>query len=279
MFRVQTMTRQDSAFAVQITDKMNWGMVEEDFEFALKLEPEGCFVLFDDQERVGIATTVSFDNLGWFGNLIVEEGHRRKGAGSLLVRYSVDYLRSRGVQTVGLYAYVDKVDFYRRLGFEYDSEFTVLRGKGFSSTKREEVVEATSKNMQQVIDCDALCFGASRRKVLEPVLSDPGNVGYMYMDGKRMLGYAWAKVYDGVADLGPLVCPKGHGDVAIGLLEAVLHRLKDAEISLCLPKKEKSVLSRLTENGFVESFPVTRMFLNPGTVSDCLYVAESLERG
>jgi GNAT superfamily N-acetyltransferase len=273
------MTRQDSAFAVQITDQMNWGMVEEDFEFALKLEPEGCFVLFDDQERVGIATTVSFGNMGWFGNLIVEEGHRRKGAGSLLVRHSVDYLRSRGVQTVGLYAYVDKVDFYRRLSFEYDSEFTVLRGKGFSSAKREDVVEASSKNTQQVIDCDALCFGASRRKVLEPMLNDSGNVGYMYMDGKRMLGCAWAKVYDGIADLGPLVCPKGHSDVAIGLLEAVLHRLKDAEVSLCLPKKEKSVLSRLMENGFVESFPVTRMFLNPGTVNDCVYVAESLERG
>ncbi len=279
MFSIKTMTRQDFPFAVQITDQMNWGMVEEDFEFMMKLEPEGCFVLLDDRERVGIATTVSFGKKGWFGNLIIAESHRKKGAGSSLVRHSVDYLRGRGVETVGLYAYVNKVNFYRRLGFEYDLEFTVLKGKGFSSAKREGVVEARKEDMRQIIDYDGLCFGASRSKVLEPILSDSGNVGYVYMEENRMRGYALAKVYDGIADLGPLVCPRGRSDLAISLLEAVLHRLTDAEVSLCLPKKEKSVISRLMENGFVESFPVASMFLNPGTVNDCVYVAESLERG
>jgi predicted N-acetyltransferase YhbS len=279
MFSIKTMTRQDSPFAVQITDQMNWGMVKEDFEFMMKLEPEGCFVLLDDRERVGIATTVSFGKKGWFGNLIIAESHRKKGAGSSLVRHSVDYLGGRGVETVGLYAYVNKVNFYRRLGFEYDLEFTVLKGKGFSSAKQEGVIEARKEDMRQIIDYDGLCFGASRSKVLEPLLSDSGNVGYVYMEGNRMRGYALAKVYDGTADLGPLVCPRGRSDLAISLLEAVLHRLTDAEVSLCLPKKEKSVISRLMENGFVESFPVVSMFLNPGTVNDCVYVAESLERG
>lgn len=279
MFSVKTMTRQDFSFAVQITDKMSWGMVEDDFEFITKLEPEGCFVLFDNQERIGMATTVSFGKMGWFGNLIVAKSERNKGAGSLLVQHSVDYLKSRGVQTVGLYAYVDKVNFYRRLGFQYDREFSVLQGRGFSAEKRQGIVETRRKDLQQIIDYDSLCFGASRRKVLEPILGDLRNVGYMCIEKKGMLGYALAKVYDGIADLGPLVCPKGRSDLAINLLEAVLHRLKDARVSLCLPRKEKSVLDMLVANGFVESFPLIRMFLNPRSMSDCVYVAESLERG
>jgi hypothetical protein len=36
----------------------------EDFEFAAKLEPEGCFVLFHGSERAGIATCVSFEKIG-----------------------------------------------------------------------------------------------------------------------------------------------------------------------------------------------------------------------
>jgi ribosomal protein S18 acetylase RimI-like enzyme len=279
MFRVETMSKEDFPFAVQITDQMNWGMVEEDFEFTKKLEPEGCFVLFDNEERVGIATTVSFGKKGWFGNLIVAESHRKKGAGSLLVRHSVNYLESRGVLTVGLYAYVDKVDFYRRLGFEYDSEFTVLRGRGFSSAKRDGVVRVGGKDMQKVVDCDSLCFGSSRKKVLEPILRNSSNVVYMYTERNALLGYALAKVYNGIADLGPLGCPEGRSDSAISLLGAMLNRLKDVEVSLCLPRKEKSVLSWLMGNGFVKSFGVVRMFLHPETLNDCLYLAESLERG
>jgi len=279
MFTVKTMKRQDFPFAVRITDQMSWGMVENDFEFMMKLEPEGCFVLFDNHERVGIATTVSFSKIGWFGNLIVAENQRNKGAGSLLVKHSIDHLKSRGIQTVGLYAYADKVNFYRRLGFEYDSEFTVLKGKGFPSEKREGIVDVTGKNMQQIIDSDSLCFGASRGKVLEPILADSSNVGYMCVEKNRILGYALAKVYDGMADLGPLICQKGRSDIAISLLEAVLNRLKDATVSLCLPKKDKPLLNVLKANGFVESFPLMRMFLNPRPMSNCVYVAESLERG
>lgn len=279
MFTVRTMTQQDFPFAVKITDQMSWGMVENDFEFMMKLEPEGCFVLFDNHERVGIATTVSFSKIGWFGNLIVAENQRNKGAGTLLVKHSVEYLKNRGIETVGLYAYADKVNFYRRLGFEYDSEFTVLRGKGFSSEKRECVIEATGKDMQQIIDYDSLCFGASRSKVLEPILADSSNVGFMCMEKNRMLGYALAKVYDGIADLGPLIFQKGRSDLAISLLKAILDRLKDARVSLCLPKKDKPLLNVLKVNGFVESFPLMRMFLNPRPMIDCVYVAESLERG
>jgi len=279
MFAVKAMTRQDFPFAVRITDQMNWGMVESDFEFMMKLEPEGCFVLFDNHERVGIATTTSFGKIGWFGNLIVTESQRNKGAGSLLVKHSVDYLKGIGTETVGLYAYADKVDFYKRLGFEYDSEFAVLKGKGFSSQKREGTVHVTGKDMQKIIDYDSLCFGASRSKVLGPIMADSSNVGYICVDKNRMRGYALAKVYDGIADVGPLVSQKGRSDLAINLLKAVLDRLKDARVSLCLPKKDKPLLNMLEANGFVESFPLMRMFLNPRPISECVYVAESLERG
>jgi GNAT superfamily N-acetyltransferase len=279
MFHVKIMSEQDFPFAVQITDQMNWDMTEGDFKFMTNLEPEGCFVLLSDAERAGIATTVSFGKKGWFGNLIVEESYRRKGAGSLLVEHSVRYLKSKGVNTVGLFAYVDKVDFYRRLGFEYDSVFTILKGKSFSSATAECAVEPGGSKMQRIIDCDRFCFGASRKKVLEPMLNDPNEVSYICVDEGRVLGYALAKEYDDAASLGPLVCPRDRSDLAISLLEAVLNQLKSAEVSLCLSRKEESVVSWLMKHGFVESFHVARMFLHPSAVGNCVYVAESLERG
>lgn len=279
MLRVEIMSEQDFPFAVEITDRVNWGMIEEDFKFMVRLEPEGCFVLFSDQERIGIATTVSFGKKAWFGNLIVKESHRKKGAGSLLVEHSVDYLKSKGVETIGLYAYMNKINFYRRLGFEYDSEFVVLKGKGFPSATKESVALARKGNAQQIINLDKVCFNASRSKTLEPILGNPSNIGYVCAEDGKLIGYMLAKAYDGIADLGPAVCPKGRGDLAISLLGATIGRLGGAEITLCLPRNEKSLLQWLMEHGFVEDFAVARMFRGPARVGNCIYVAESLERG
>ena len=175
MFKIEKMTPDDFEFAVHITDTMNWKMTEDDFEFMLRLEPGGCFVLLDDSEKIGIATAISFGKVGWFGNLIVTETHRNKGAGSQLVRHAVKYLTSEKVETIGLYAYIDKIPFYRKHGFEYDSEFIVLKGKGFSSPVMANLREAKKENTQDIIDLDKACFGGSRKKLLRLVLRDSNN--------------------------------------------------------------------------------------------------------
>jgi hypothetical protein len=94
-----------------------------------------------------------------------------------------------------------------------------------------------------------------------------------------MIGYAATKVYEDMAEVGPLVCRKGRDDVAIALLEANLNKLNGLKVSLCMPKKESSIINVLIESGFAEDFRVARMFFKPQTVKDCVYVAESLERG
>jgi GNAT superfamily N-acetyltransferase len=279
MFIIKNMSIEDFEFAVRITDTMSWNLAEEDFEFMTKLEPEGCFVLLYNSERVGIVTTVSFGRVGWIGNLIVDESHRKKGAGSLLVKHAVKYLTDKNVETVGLYAYNDKVPFYRTLGFEYDSEFVVLKGKGFSSPAVGNLREARTEDIQKIINYDHSCFGVSRTKSLEPILLDQDNLCYMSIENARISGYAVAKAYGKTAELGPLVCRQGQNDIAINLLKATINRLKGSEVSMCLPKKESLILDMLMQSGFSENFRVARMFFGHPVVENCIYVAESLERG
>lgn len=279
MFKIRKMTPDDFKFAVHITDTMNWKMAQEDFEFMLKLEPQGCFVLLDDSEKIGIATTISFGKVGWFGNLIVTEAHRNKGAGSRLVKHAIKYLTNKKVETVGLYAYLDKISFYRKLGFEYESEFIVLKGKGFSSPAMVNLRRAKKENIQDIINLDKACFGASRKKILEPILLDPNNPSYMAIEDGQMLGYAASKPYEDTAELGPLVCKQGRSDIAINLLKANLKRLKRLDVYTCIPKRESAVLKMLMKSGFKESFRVARMLFKPPMIKDCIYVAESLERG
>jgi GNAT superfamily N-acetyltransferase len=276
-FQVKNMSRADFEFAVRITSLMSWGLAEQDFEFMMELEPKGCFVLLDGSNRVGIATTVNYGKLGWFGNLIVDESKRNRGAGTLLVKHALDYLREENVETVGLYAYMERIPFYRRLGFECDSEFTVLKGKGFSSPIGASVRRAEKQELADVITFDETCFGASRKRMLEPILMDPDNLCFVSMEDGQILGFAVAKVYRGIAELGPMACKEA--ETAFDLLSATLSALQGLEASVFVPKREKQIVSMLLESGFNESFGVERMFRGPCVTGECVYLAESLERG
>jgi GNAT superfamily N-acetyltransferase len=279
MFHVKTMSPEDFDFAVQITDTMNWNLTTADFEFMIELEPAGCFVLLENSKKIGLATTVSFGTIAWFGNLIVNENHRKRGAGSQLVKHSVEYLTHKHVKTVGLYAYMDRIPFYERLGFKRDSEFTVLTGKGFSLPVKSVAGKAEKQDLQEIIEFDRSCFSSSRRKLLEPIILDPDNLCCISAEAERMVGYVVAKVYRQMGEIGPLICQKGREDAAVNLLRSVLSRLEGYEVSMYVPNKESTILNSLKTLGFTESFRVARMFFGSPIAKGCICMAESLERG
>jgi hypothetical protein len=102
---------------------------------------------------------------------------------------------------------------------------------------------------------------------------------YFSANDKETLGYVAAKVYDEVAEIGPLVCRENNVDVAVSLLKTTLCKLGKREASICLPAAERALLETLSEAGFDLDFHVTRMFLGRAAAKSCIYVAESLERG
>jgi GNAT superfamily N-acetyltransferase len=279
MFHAEKMRTEDFPFAVQLANTMDWNMAEEDFEFMTKLEPDGCFVLWQAQEPVGVATCISYGKTGWFGNLAVKEEHRRKGAGTFLLKHALCYLRKKGVETVGLYAYPHLIGFYESFGFEPDADFLVLQGEAVSSATEGTLREAKKQDVPALIDFDSQCFGAYRKKLLEPILLNMSNLCYISNYEKEITGYVAAKVYYEMAEVGPLICQSNRVDAAVMLLKTILSRLKGLDVSIYVPKKEAALLDMLTKAGFKEDFRVARMFLGPAIAKNCIYTAESLERG
>jgi GNAT superfamily N-acetyltransferase len=279
VFHVEKMEADDFPFAVQLANTMNWNMTVADFEFMVNLEPQGCFVLFHGEERVGIATGVGFGKVGWFGNFIVKEDARGAGAGSLLIKSAIDYLKRKGAETIGLYAYPHLAKFYEGFGFEADIDFVVLKGKADVPATKEVLKAAKKRDVPALIDFDCKCFGANRKKLLEQILLKKGNLCYVSTENNEVTGYVAAKVYDKMAEVGPLICRANRVNSAMLLLESVLSRLSGLDVFMCIPEKEKELLTVLCEAGFEEYFRVVRMFLGPAVAGNCIYAAESLERG
>lgn len=279
MFSVRNMSRGDFAFAVSLTETMGWGLDEEDFEFMRRLEPKGCFVLLRNSERIGVVTTLCFNHVGWLGNLIVNDQYRKKGIGTMLATHAIAYLVDKGVKTIGLYSYMDKVSFYEKLGFKSDSKFVVLRGRGFASTNNPLLKRATKSNIRRIVEYDASCLGFSRVKLLKAILTNTDNLCYMCFENDELQGYGIAKVYNGTAEVGPLVCHQGRNQVAIEILNTIVNRLKDFEIFMCIAERQKKLVDILVGHGFRVGFPVTRMFRGEPIDKGFVYIAESLERG
>jgi ribosomal protein S18 acetylase RimI-like enzyme len=281
MFRAETMRTEDFPFAVQLANIMNWNMSSEDFEFMSKLEPQGCFILFRGAERLGIATSISYGQVGWFGNLIIKEEYREKGAGTFLVKHAIDYLKNEGVETIGLYAYPNLIEFYKNFGFKPNMDFLVFQGKSVSPvTERTlQLQKARKQDMPALMDLDYQCFGACRKKLLEPILLSRGNLCYVSTEDDEIIGYGAAKVYEDMAEVGPLVCRQDHVDVALALLQTILGKLRNLDIFICVPAAETALLELLSKAGFRENFRVARMFLGTAVAKNCTYIAESLERG
>jgi GNAT superfamily N-acetyltransferase len=279
MFQVKPMRADDFPFATKLANTMHWNMATEDFEFMTSLEPEGCFVVFQGSEHLGIATSISFGKVGWFGNLIVKENNRNKGAGSLLVKHAVNYLQSKGVKTIGLYAYTNLIGFYSNLGFERDEDFSVLHTEALSSLTAETLPKIGTRQIQAIAEFDSGCFGGNRKKLLESIILEKGNLSYYLAERDAVVGYVAAKVYEKMAELGPLTCREGHVDGAVSLLKTTLAKLTGLSVYAVLPKKETALASMLFSVGFKEDFCVSRMFLGQAVSKNCICMAESLERG
>jgi len=189
------------------------------------------------------------------------------------------YLKSKKVETVGLYAYMERIPFYKRLGFKPDLDFIVLKGTAFSSPLSKDVTQAEENDIKEIVEFDCAFLGESREKMIEPILSDPDNLCYISTENEKIVGYSVAKVFRGMAELGPLLCEKRRNSTAMALLKTTLNSLKGLEVSLFVPEKEDAILSMLTKNGFRQSFKVERMFHGPPVGLDWVYMAESLERG
>jgi GNAT superfamily N-acetyltransferase len=279
MFTAKTLPEADYPYAVNLANTMNWNMAIEDFEFMTSLEPDSCLLLLDDTKRVGIATCISYGKMGWFGNLIVEESYRNRGAGTALVTHAIKLLHAKGVETVGLYAYRHLAGFYANLGFKVDKDFAVLETKALQTIKADPLPIIGAKRLSEIISFDSEHFGGNRGKLLESVICTQGNIGFYVSENRSAVGYVAATIYESMAWLGPMICVASRYDIALVLIKAALSKMAGRNVYTVLPKTEDILLEAFSGFGFKEAFSVSRMFLGKAPAKNCIYLAESLERG
>ena len=120
-----------------------------------------------DGRPVGGVCCASFGATGWIGALGVLPRSRRHGVGELLTRAAIEWLQSRGAQTVLLYATDMGRPLYERLGFEFEATVTAWRGTA-GNTRADVDLRAVREDDRPALRAlDRAATGEDRAPVLD----------------------------------------------------------------------------------------------------------------
>lgn len=259
-YSIRLIKKTDFSQAVTLTNLMNWGFDVEDFSYMLKIEEKGCFVAVRDNNVIGLITSISFRHMGWIGNIIVEPNERMKGIGAALVTEALNYLKARGVKTVGLYAYKKVVPFYEKFGFRFNRDYSWLVCRNARWTDGS-FPRLSHINLPAVLEFDEKCFGASRKRLIETIYKSPQAVCGAVMRGNKPVTYLMAVKSSGSVEIGPWVCEPDEDDEGFNLFKSLGNELHGLETHVGVPSDRAELLSFLLKLGFTQDFPVVRMYL------------------
>ncbi|WP_455368798.1 GNAT family N-acetyltransferase [[Eubacterium] cellulosolvens] len=271
----------DFNFIIGLAASENIKYSKKDLKRIIDFEPEGCFIALDDEQRLGIVTTITYSNVGWIGNLLVEKSTRRRGTGTKLVKEALEYMQKKDVKIPKLYCFPNRVAFYRRLGFKNEINVQVMVGKGRKITF-SEAKKLSEDLLHEILHLDKKIFGADRSRLLCRLYQEFPKNCFAAHYREKLVGYIMANGSEDEYELGPWVClPKYQNKYAEQLLRAGINSLDKKIIDLSTPLNNKMTEEILVNYGFKKQEIAVRMGCrNPslGNIEGVLGIA-GLDKG
>ncbi len=228
---------------------VGWGAHEWALRLAIEPESARCFVVEDASGRlVGVGSGVAYPPLGFVGNMIVAEGHRRRGIGGAVLESVAAFLEQMGCTRMELFATDDGRPLYAAYGFELiepGSRARLTRAMA-SATSDVAVVDASADVLNDLVAYDAARFGGERRDLLKLMLNDEVRPTLLATRDGSIVGFGWLRAEDD--RIGPWLAEDP--GVAAAILAEAFRRLPDRdELTTNLPMSNTAGLAWLRAHG------------------------------
>lgn len=234
-YRLRDARPDDLPAIAALRESVGWAAHPWALEVVLR-PPARCVVLTttdDEHDPVAVGSGIAYGALGFVGNMVVAEAHRRRRLGSIVLEAVTGFLEESGCTRLELYATSDGRPLYARHGFEPADPSAMGRIPRAAALGEagHAVREVGREALPLLAAYDAPRFGGDRAPLLEMMLGDRERPVLVAGDGE-ILGYAWLRA-DGDR-LGPFLADDPA--VAASLVAAAFDRCPDAEaMTLNLP--------------------------------------------
>lgn len=219
----------------RLRESVGWGVNEWALRAVIGRAFARCFVVDGDDGLAGVGSGIVYGPLGFVGNMIVAETHRRQGIGSLILEAVTGYLAAAGCRRLELNATREGRRLYERHGFASTGRSATTQLGRHLDLSRDPAVSLRRLDpdgLEALVAYDRPRFGGDRRALLELLLGDPDAVFVAAERNGAIAGYACLRT-DGPR-VGPLLADQP--SVAESLLAEAFELLPGAaEIRLNLP--------------------------------------------
>jgi ribosomal protein S18 acetylase RimI-like enzyme len=256
--RVRQMDDADLERILELRSVVSWSADPRAFDLLRCVRDARWAVAEDvDGPLVGMVGAVSLGPVGIVCHLAVHDGYRGLGLGTALSTWAVSYLRSRGAETVRLYATGRAEGLYRSLGFRASGARTVYRlgeaPRGLAATVEpggHRVRTLAFADLPELYGVDRWAYGADRSPLVFATLRLHPGRGLVARDDSGLIsGYLIRSDGLDAVRLGPFAA--ANPGVARLLLSRALQESVSSPVRVIVPGSEKSSAhALLREFGF-----------------------------
>jgi len=227
----------------------------------LTLQPDGAFVVKDDNTIVGFGAALDYGIFAYIGLMSVHPAMQKRGIGKLLIDSILAWLDQRGCQTALLDASIAGEPLYLQYGFVVDDKTCDMRRTQqvtMSEGSTDHVSLLRDEEFTKLVAFDAEQFGASREALLPMFYQD--NSQRLFVTHNRngdITGYVIAQMHT----IGPWAARTGED--AEQLLRQALTLSYNTEPVVFVSAQNHDALNLLDRYGFSRSRALSHMRKGP----------------
>jgi GNAT superfamily N-acetyltransferase len=205
VLNIRLMTPADIPLGLTLCRLAGWNQTEADWQRLLTLSRHSVFVAEYKAHACATACATSYGTkAAWIGMVLVHPDFRRRDIGSSLMRYCLDWLRAKGVESIKIDASDQGRPVYLRLGF--DDERPVHRYVGVKASGLDpypDVSPISADLWPAIAQCDQAAFGADRLPLLKLLATEA--TAAAAVSATEVKGYGFARRGFHASYIGPVI--------------------------------------------------------------------------
>ncbi len=221
-----------------LRESVGWGVNQWALRAVVGRPFARCLVVDADSGIAGVGSGIVYGSLGFIGNMIVAEAHRRRGIGSAILTALASYLETAGCTRLELNATSDGRPLYERHGFASTgrSATAILRRDlGLRPDPSVAIRTLDAGDLAALAAYDRPRFGGERRQLLELLLDDAATEFVGVERRGELAGYASLRT--DTPRIGPVLADEP--SIAETLLAEGFARTGTDELRLNLPPNNR----------------------------------------
>jgi ribosomal protein S18 acetylase RimI-like enzyme len=249
------------------------GWVSQDrvvFEIFRVKDPHGCFLAELAGEPVGMIIATGYGKPAYLGTLIVKEACRGEGIGRELLLHAIQYLQTKGAESIYLDAAPKAIPLYQRNGFQPICPTLRFDGSCIAQP-HPQVRPMLQADLGDLFHLDKIAFGADRSYFLERRFQHWPKACAVYQKEGKLAGFITGRNFSGGVAVGPWIVTDAV-ESPLRMLQAIAMFSGENILHLSVLENNTAAVKLLRDSGFTErdDTHLRMVYGKPGTLGQSI---------